>query len=832
MKADSHLFRFRSFQNRILFFSLSLLCTILISSFIVVNMAYQQDAEGQIKDSLETASRVFSRLIVAQAQRLSDSAYILTGDFGFKRVIATRDHKTILSALENLQQRIGADAAMLVSSDLQLIADTAHPDQTGTFFNTDVIDRAQQSGKADAIVLLDGNPHQMVAVPVMAPDLIGWLCVSFRISRMLVEELQQLTMAHISLLHIRHAGQISLLTSSLPDLASHALITELSSTNWRSVESLLITHDQNRYITTLSELAANDQFSIIAAVQKSLDEELTPFYRLQWFLLGIALISLFLASVGSLFVACSVSSPVKKLLSGVREVAKGRYDYRIEVKGADEISELELAFNEMAIQQGQQQALRLEKESAETASRAKSEFLANMSHELRTPLNSILGYAQLLKRKRLPANKSDTALQTIEQSGRHLLSLINESLDLSKIEAGCLQLQPEAFDLRQMLDMIAETMGRAASDKGLALECEFCAQAAQWLVADEKRLYQVLMNLLNNAIKYTPSDTVEFSLEMIADRYRFSITDTGIGIAQENLDHLFTPFQQFHTAQHKIEGTGLGLAISHKLVHLLGGQLQAESQPGAGSIFWFDLDLPAASLSGLAGTALPEDRIITGLQGKKPTILIADDESNNRTLLADMLSPFGFSLHQAIDGQDCIDKTQSMKPDLILMDSKMPVLDGLEACRGIRNMDEHAHIRIIAISANIYKLHRQCCLESGADDFLGKPFQLEQLLLMIARLTGLDPVYESSEKEPASEKSRLDRPCIFPPLIYLNHLHSAAEQGDIDEVCKQTDELKQLDKSYHAFLIQIESLAHNFQINKILQLLNLGIKKQAAGDEP
>jgi len=788
-------------------------------------MAYKQNANQQIKTSLDVAKRVFNRLIEVQAQRLSENVFLLASDFGFKQVIATQDHKTIISALENLQQRIGADAAMLVSLDLQLRADTAHPDKTGAFFASNVVKQAQQAGKANSIILIDGKPYQMVVVPILAPDVIGWLCVSFKISHMLVDELQQLTQAHVSILQIWHPDRVSLLTSSLPESTSQALLKKSSNLDWRSLDSQLLTVDQNRYINLITNLASSDQISIIAVLQKSLDNELISFNRLQWLLLGIGLVSLLLAFLGSLLVARSVSRPVNKLVSGVREVGKGHYDSRIQVNSADEIGELGLAFNEMAIRKGQQEALQQAKESAESASQAKSEFLANMSHELRTPLNSILGYAQLLKRNSLSPSKQISALETVEKSGQHLLSLINEILDLSKIEAGHLQLQPTTFDLHRMLNNIVETMRTRAESKGLAFEFDFFLKTAQWLITDEQRLYQVLMNLLENAIKYTESGEVIFIVEMIAGKHRFSVADTGIGIAQEHLSDIFTSFHQLHKTQSYVEGTGLGLAISEQLVRLLGGQLQVNSQLGLGSKFWFDLKLPSTEQADIAETILSDVRIITAMKGNKRKILISDDETDNRNLLVDMLTPFSFELHEAINGQDCIEQALAWKPDLILMDSRMPVVDGLEACRRIRTTEEIKKIRIIAISANVYEHHRQLCLEAGADDFLSKPLQLQQLLEMIARHTNLEPIYEISNPETLPKINGIDKDYSYPPNIYLERLLVSAEQGDIQEIRKQLDELKQLDSNHLVFIEQLKSLANDFQINKICQLLNLAIKK-------
>ena len=769
---------------------------------------------------------MFNRLIDVQTQRLSENAIILSSDFGFKKVIATQDHKTILSALDNLQQRIGADAAMLVSPNLQLRADTAHPNATGDFFAANIVKQAQKVGEANAIILINGNPYQMVVVPIMAPDVIGWLCVSFKISHMLVEELQQLTQADISLLQIWHPDQFSLLTSSLPDSMSQSLLTELTNTDWRRLDSVTLTLDKTRYLSSISSLATYEKFSIIAVLQKSLDKELIPFRKLQWYLLAIAVFSLLLALMGSLLVSRSVSRPVKKLLSGVRKVGKGQYNHRITVNSADEIGELGLAFNEMVIRKEQQEAMRLAKESAETASQAKSDFLANMSHELRTPMNSILGYAQLLQRNDLPAQKQGKALQTIEQSGQHLLSLINEILDLSKIESGHLQLQPDTFNLRQMLDNIVETLQTRAESKGLSLEHEFPPNTDQWLIFDKKRLLQVLINLLTNAIKYTESGKVIFKVQMIAEKYRFSVTDTGIGIEQQDLDDIFTSFHQLHKTKNFVEGTGLGLAISEQLVQLLGGQLQVSSQVGKGSRFWFDLALAQSKPNQRSEASSADNRIIVALKGNRQKILITDDKADNRTLLIDMLSPFGFDCHEAIDGQNCIKQALCIKPNLILMDSRMPVMDGLETCQRIRATEKIKQIKIIIISANAYEQHRQQCLDAGANDFLDKPIQLQQLLQMIARYTGLETVYETHKTKPLLETDKLDKTFSYPSKTKLKRLLTSAEQGDIQDIRNQISELKQSDKQHLVFLEKLNSLANDFQINKICQLLTQVTKKE------
>ena len=313
--------------------------------------------------------------------------------------------------------------AVLVSLQGQVLANTDHPYRKKAFFAAELIQRAEQQGFASSMVIIDGIPHQMVITPIMAPELKAWLCLSFKLSQMQVDELQQLTQSHISLLLARKGVLSLLISSSLAESSSKQLASVLQASNWQTEDTFSLKLDNIQYTSSVLNLSANKQVAIIAVLQKSLEEQLIPFYRLQWYLFTIASFSLLTALIASLVVSRSVSKPVKALVAGVRAVGRGNYDYRINLDRADEIGELGSAFNEMAAQQGLEESLRNEKESAESASQAKTDFLANMSHELRTPLNSILGYAQLLKTRNFSIKRQAKALDTIEQSGTTFIKL-------------------------------------------------------------------------------------------------------------------------------------------------------------------------------------------------------------------------------------------------------------------------------------------------------------------------------------------------------------------------------------------------------------------------
>lgn len=467
-----------------------------------------------------------------------------------------------------------------------------------------------------------------------------------------------------------------------------------------------------------------------------------------------------------------------------------------------------------------EEELRQAKDAAEAANRAKSEFLANMSHELRTPLNSVLGYAQILKRDGNWSPKQQRALMTIEQSGEHLLGLINEVLDLAKIEAGALELQLSPCNLPELIQGVAELMRARAQDKGLSFACEGLSALPVRVRADERRLRQVLVNLLDNAIKYTQRGQIALKVSVQRGRLRFLVEDTGIGIQPAHKQEIFKIFQQVRQQGAFQQGTGLGLAISRRLVSLMGGNLQVASMLGRGSRFWFDLDLPTLALPGPARPGVTSK--IIGVKGTKLKVLIADDQEDNRALLRDLLSPLGFEIYEAVDGEVCLSQAKRVQPDLLLVDLRMPVLDGETVIRRLRTGSGAPKPAIIVISASAFEHHREQCLEAGADDFLSKPFHLDELLALLAKHMDLEWVYSEQSSDTVS-RERLSRPRTAPIVLskaLWERMVELARRGDIRQLRKQAKQLAELDESYGPFAQELCALVERFQINKIRQLLS------------
>jgi PAS domain S-box-containing protein len=384
------------------------------------------------------------------------------------------------------------------------------------------------------------------------------------------------------------------------------------------------------------------------------------------------------------------------------------------------------------------------KERAEVANRTKSDFLANMSHELRTPLNAILGYAQILQRDKGFGERQLFGLATIEQSGRHLLAMIDDVLDLARIEAGRLELYPEVVALPQFLSLVADVIRVRAEQKELLFVFDAAADLPQAVRADEKRLRQVLLNLLSNAVKFTDRGSVTLHVRRVsptrqAVRLRFEIRDTGIGIDRTQVIHLFRPFEQVSDLKRRTGGTGLGLAISRELVRAMGADIEVESEAGAGSVFWFELVLPVVEA---APAVVPRGRVVTGYRGPRKRLLVVDDVAENRALVVDFLKSLDFTMVEAADGQACLEQARKVHPDLILMDNVMPVMSGLEATRQLRQQPALARVPIVAISASATRADRERSLAAGVDAFLHKPIDFNDLLDNIGGLLNLTWTYK------------------------------------------------------------------------------------------
>jgi signal transduction histidine kinase/DNA-binding NarL/FixJ family response regulator len=485
--------------------------------------------------------------------------------------------------------------------------------------------------------------------------------------------------------------------------------------------------------------------------------------------LALAALTMVTFVLGGTVLAWVFSRNVREALANLGAATEaataGDLDAQAPLTGPSEIARLAAQFN----------SLQAARRNAESATRAKSFFLANMSHEIRTPLHVIVGLSHLLRRDlRDPAKKE--RLEQLCATTEHLLAVINDVLDLSKIEAGRLVLDRSSFRLDAVVDQVLHMVEAPAQEKGLTLTTEVASRLRFLpLLGDPLRLAQVLINLTGNAVKFTDRGTVRLAIAGIAEdsdsvTLRFMIEDTGVGMTQEDQARLFTAYEQgAESATRDREGTGLGLAISQQLVALMGGMIRVDSQPGRGSVFAFDLKLPRAS------TDMPPVRAVaagTGLRGRQ--ILFAEDNLLSQEILFEMLDGLGCEVDVASDGAEAVACAQARAYDLILMDVQMPKLDGLAATRAIRALPGYRDVPIIALTANAFTEDRQRCLDAGMSGHITKPVTPASLAAELGQWLG--GISLPTEEPPACNNELAHALASIPGLEIPPALRRSPEQ--------------------------------------------------------
>lgn len=773
-------------QKKIFLLVVSLFSLVFALTLISIYQAAYNQAEREFITRLNVGKNVFSNEVKIAKQHLDSSVETVAKDWALRSAIGKgEDPESIKSVLFNHGRRINADIALVLNTQFMLIAQYGNEDMTVDQSLAQHLDEQQRS---NAWITLVGNePFMMSAEPIKAPATIGWLLMGKRLNTPFLNRVKDLVSLDINLAALnQERSQLLLSTANNTPSVQQGLLKLTEVFVASGSADGMHTVGEEDWVALPFGIFDNQQQHFVVVLQDSISAWLTSRNVFMLELLPFFIVGVLLALVGSFFIARSITRPVGRLLEASKLVASGSYTENIAISEKSELGELAREFGKMqsAVMEREQkikdqaeeirqtntvkyqvEMAQKEQQLAASATEAKSRFLANVSHEIRTPLNSIIGYSEILSSP--DSNKKDKAKAAlaVHNGGQYLLNIVNDVLDLSKIEAGKIQLDKKDVSLIGVLDEVSAYMQGFAQEKKLSFKLSLNLPLPYEINTDTTRLKQILLNLCNNAIKFTEQGTVDLQvhLDTYKKRFIFVISDTGPGMSDEQQLRLFSAFSQGNqSTSRKYGGTGLGLYISKQLTEMLGGHIKVTSQLGEGSQFavympWVEASdtrniTSQAEVETLRSKEVKPDLDIPQFDAR---ILCADDNEDNRELVAYLIRKTGAKLVLVEDGLQAVKVAKEQSFDLVLMDMQMPNMDGLEATQNI--IEQGVTAPIVMLTANADSASKKQMLAAGAKAHFAKPIDTQHFYGMLdTYLNDESPLVEQAPKA-SSRRSEFEQ---------------------------------------------------------------------------